>query len=475
MLCLYESTSFDPYENLAIEEYLMNTLPKGTCCLMLWQNAPCVIVGKNQIAAEEINESFVRKKGILTARRNSGGGAVYQDKGNLNYSVIEDMASEECSSSKTEGRDPDLRILQNSFYRYMRPVLYAMKQFGVPAEITGRNDIAVGGRKVSGSAQFCRSGKVLHHGCILITTDLDALCSSLRVNSSKYQTRGIRSVKSRVAALCEFTDRPISTEEFKEQLIFSFGQAFSEGAYMPAVTEKGFMQRILLTVAYDGTDFHGFAFQEGVRTVLEAEGRIDVLINNAGYGFFGAVENVPLEEARRQLEVNVFGLARLCQLVLPVMRSQGSGRIINTSSVAGKAVLYYGGWYHVSKFSVEALSDALRMEMKPFGIDVVLIEPGGIRTDWGHIAGDHLAASSEGTVYAQTGTCEAENLHKAYSSPFLSHPSVVTRAILRAVESRRPRVRYRPGRGASLIVGSHALLPARWWDALMRQMGRIRI
>lgn len=217
------------------------------------------------------------------------------------------------------------------------------------------------------------------------------------------------------------------------------------------------------------------SLQEGVRTVLEAEGRIDVLINNAGYGFFGAVENVPLEEARRQLEVNVFGLARLCQLVLPVMRHQGSGRIINTSSVAGKAVLYYGGWYHVSKFSVEALSDALRMEMKPFGIDVVLIEPGGIRTDWGHIAGDHLAASSEGTVYAQTGTCEAENLHKAYSSPFLSHPSVVTRAILRAVESRRPRVRYRPGRGASLIVGSHALLPARWWDALMRQMGRIRI
>lgn len=249
MFCLYESTSFDPYENLAIEEYLMNTLPKGTCCLMLWQNDPSVIVGKNQIAAEEINESFVRKKGILTARRNSGGGAVYQDKGNLNYSVIEDMASQECGSSKTGGREPDLRILQNSFYRYMRPVLYAMKQFGVPAEITGRNDIAVGGRKVSGSAQFCCSGKVLHHGCILITTDLDALCSSLRVNSSKYQTRRIPSVRSRVSALCECADRPISTEEFKEQLIFSFRQAFSEDTYMPAVTEKGSMQRILLTDA----------------------------------------------------------------------------------------------------------------------------------------------------------------------------------------------------------------------------------
>ncbi|MBR2746772.1 MAG: SDR family NAD(P)-dependent oxidoreductase, partial [Bacteroidales bacterium] len=120
---------------------------------------------------------------------------------------------------------------------------------------------------------------------------------------------------------------------------------------------------------------------EGVRTVLEAEGRIDALVNNAGYGYFGAIENVPIEDARRQLEVNVFGLAQLCRLVLPTMRKQGSGRIVNISSVAGKVVMYFGGWYHVSKYSVEALSDALRMEVKPFGIDVSLIEPGGIRTD----------------------------------------------------------------------------------------------
>ena len=101
--------------------------------------------------------------------------------------------------------------------------------------------------------------------------------------------------------------------------------------------------------------------------------------------------------ARRQLEVNVFGLARLCQLVLPSMRKRGSGRIINTSSVAGKSVLYFGGWYHVSKYSVEAFSDALRMEMKPFGVDVVMIEPGGIKTNWGIIAADHLAESSQST------------------------------------------------------------------------------
>ena len=216
------------------------------------------------------------------------------------------------------------------------------------------------------------------------------------------------------------------------------------------------------------------SMQEGVRQILETEGRIDALVNNAGYGYFGAVENVPLDDARRQLEVNVFGLARLCQLVLPAMRKQGRGRIVNISSVAGKAVLYFGGWYHVSKFSVEALSDALRMEMKPFGIDVVLIEPGGIRTDWGIIAADHLAESSAGTPYETEGLREAETLRKAYSIRLLSKPSVVTRAISKAVNRRHPRTRYRVGFGAGLLVFTHFLLPDRWWDGLMRLGGRIR-
>lgn len=213
---------------------------------------------------------------------------------------------------------------------------------------------------------------------------------------------------------------------------------------------------------------------EGVRTVLEAEGRIDALVNNAGYGYFGAIENVPMEDARRQLEVNVFGLAQLCRLVLPAMRKQGSGRIVNISSVAGKVVMYFGGWYHVSKYSVEALSDALRMEVKPFGIDVSLIEPGGIRTDWGLIAADHLAESSKGTPYEAEGLREAETMHKAYSSRLLSKPSVVTRAISKAVNSRRPRARYRIGFGAGTLVFFHALLPAKWWDALFRLGGKIK-
>ena len=214
---------------------------------------------------------------------------------------------------------------------------------------------------------------------------------------------------------------------------------------------------------------------DGVRQVLEAEGCIDVLVNNAGYGYFGAIENVSMEEARRQVEVNVFGLARLCQLVLPSMRAQHSGRIVNLSSVAGRTVILFGGWYHVTKYSVEALSDAMRMELKPFGIDVVKIEPGAIKTDWGLIAADHLKESSEGTAYEVTGRQWADAMRWGYSSRYLSSPRVITRAIIRAIESRHPRTRYCTGRFARLMLFSHNVLPPRWWDALMRQAGKVKL
>lgn len=217
------------------------------------------------------------------------------------------------------------------------------------------------------------------------------------------------------------------------------------------------------------------SMKEGVKTLLNAEGRIDVLINNAGYGYFGAVENVPMDDARNQLEVNVFGLARLCQLVLPMMRAQHSGRIINTASVAGRAVFYYGGWYHVSKYAVESLSDAMRMELKPFGIDVVIIEPGAIKTNWGIIAADHLIESSKGTAYEQTGTMMANNLRNMYLSNTISDPAVVRKAIVRAVNARRPCTRYRIGRMANAIVFFHWLLPTRWWDAFLRLMGKRKL
>ena len=208
--------------------------------------------------------------------------------------------------------------------------------------------------------------------------------------------------------------------------------------------------------------------EAGVRTVIEEQGRIDILVNNAGYGYFGAIETVSMEEARRQIEVNVFGLARLTQLVLPHMRTCHGGRIVNVASVAGRMCLAYGGWYHVSKYSVEAFSDALRIEAKPFGIDVVLIEPGAIRTDWGIIAADHLLDSSKGTAYEESAGREAALMHKYYRSGMFSGPEAVTRCISRAVNSSRPRLRYNPGRGAGLLLFWHAVLPARVWDAINR-------
>ena len=215
--------------------------------------------------------------------------------------------------------------------------------------------------------------------------------------------------------------------------------------------------------------------EESMLSCLSVCGDIDILVNCAGYGSFGAIENVPLEEARRQMEVNLFGLARLCQLVLPGMRERGTGKIINISSIAGKVVLYFGGWYHVSKFAVEAFSDALRMEMKPFGISVSLVEPGGIRTPWGSIAAEHLRESSRGTAYEAQGQREADTLEWAYSRKLLSSPAVVTRAVRRAVRARHPRARYVVGFGARTLLFWHSVLPARWWDALMRIGGRLKV
>lgn len=215
------------------------------------------------------------------------------------------------------------------------------------------------------------------------------------------------------------------------------------------------------------------AMQEAVNTILREEGRIDVLINNAGYGYFGAIESVSLEDARKQLEVNLFGLARLTQLVLPAMRAQGSGRIINTSSIAGKAVVLFGGWYNVSKFAVEALSDALRMEVKPQGIDVIKIQPGAVRTDWGGIAAKHLAESTEGTPYQAEGQRFSHTMDWFFKTKLPCPPARIVRAISRAVNSSHPRIRYRLGTFSKTGVFLHAILPARWWDALNRLGGKL--
>ena len=205
-----------------------------------------------------------------------------------------------------------------------------------------------------------------------------------------------------------------------------------------------------------------------VRTLLEREGRIDVLVNNAGYGFFGAVEDVPMSDARNQLEVNLFGMGRMVQLVLPAMRAQHAGRIINVASLAGRIHMPFGAWYHATKFAVEGWSDALRYELKPFGIEVSIIEPGGIHTDWGLIAAQHLREVSSEGAYAQEATDMANLLQFAYSGNLLTDPRRVAKAILRAGTRRRPRHRYLLGTFSHSGAFLRWLLGTRIYDSLIR-------
>lgn len=177
-----------------------------------------------------------------------------------------------------------------------------------------------------------------------------------------------------------------------------------------------------------------------VEAVIKAEGRIDVLINNAGYGSFGAIEDVPLEEARRQFDVNVFGLAHLMQLVIPHMKAQKSGRIVNISSVVGRTALPLMAWYCASKHAVEALSDSARLELRHLGIGVSLIEPGMVESEFKQVAFDHLDKSNIGADY----TLIAENM-TAYQAKRAAAPaSSVSRTVIMALESPRPRARYIP-------------------------------
>jgi NAD(P)-dependent dehydrogenase (short-subunit alcohol dehydrogenase family) len=209
-----------------------------------------------------------------------------------------------------------------------------------------------------------------------------------------------------------------------------------------------------------------------VHTILRNAGRIDLLVNNAGYGSYGALEDVPLEEGRRQFEVNLFGLARLTQLVLPSMRAMRTGRIINVGSIAGKVGEPFGAWYHATKFAVEGLSDSLRMELRPFGIDVIIIEPGAILTEWNRIARDGLIKYSGKTAYSDGARAHANMLLSTESGSLPSPPSVVAKAILKAAMTKKPRTRYATGGGAQFVLLLHSLLSDRGFDGVLRLMSK---
>lgn len=212
------------------------------------------------------------------------------------------------------------------------------------------------------------------------------------------------------------------------------------------------------------------SIQKCVNTILKQEGRLDVLVNNAGYGSYGAIEDVPLEEARRQFEVNVFGLARLTQLVLPEMREHKFGKIVNISSIGGKIYTPFGGWYHATKHALEGWSDCLRSEVKPFGIDVIVVEPGGIKTPWGQIASDNLKKTSGGGVYSERAEKSANSTAEMYTSNRLTKPEVIGKVILKAVTARKPKIRYLKGYMAKPVVRMRRIFGDRIYDAVLKRV-----
>lgn len=210
-----------------------------------------------------------------------------------------------------------------------------------------------------------------------------------------------------------------------------------------------------------------------VQTITAGHGGVDVLINNAGFGMFGSVEETSIADARYQFEVNLFGLARLTQLLLPAMRAKGAGRIVNLSSMGGKIYTPLGAWYHATKHAIEGWSDCLRIELAPFGIDVVIIEPGIIATDFGNVLLDPMLKRSGQGPYKALAQGLAKSTRDAYDKPGASSsPRVVTDAIFKAIAAKKPRTRYVVGKLARPLILFRSLFGDRAYDkVILSQVG----
>lgn len=202
-LSYLDLTTTDPSYNLAMEQYVFDCLPRDRMYFMLWQNDNAIIVGKYQNTLSEINLEAVGRRGIRVVRRLSGGGAVYHDMGNLNFTFITDAAS---------GTALDMKL-------FCQPVVRTLAALGVHAEVNGRNDITIDGKKFSGNSQYLRQGRVMHHGTIMFNSDLSVVSEALQVDPTKFQTKGVRSVRSRVTNVADHLDRPVSLPEFRRILL----------------------------------------------------------------------------------------------------------------------------------------------------------------------------------------------------------------------------------------------------------------
>jgi lipoate-protein ligase A len=204
----------DPTLNLALEEYILRSLPDNDDYLLFYINEPSIIIGKNQNTVEEINADYVESSGLHVVRRLSGGGAVYHDLGNLNFSFI----------MKDDGKS------FHNFKKFTEPVVRALQEHGVDAEMTGRNDLQVGERKISGNAQFSTKGKMFSHGTLLFDSEIENVVSALKTNAEKYVSKSTKSIRSRVANITEFLKEPMTIEQFRQMLLQSI---FEQSAEIP--------------------------------------------------------------------------------------------------------------------------------------------------------------------------------------------------------------------------------------------------
>ncbi len=206
----------------------------------------------------------------------------------------------------------------------------------------------------------------------------------------------------------------------------------------------------------------------GVDRINTERGGADILINNAGFGLYGAMEDITLDEVRYQFEVNLFGLARLTQLVLPYMREQGRGKIVNISSVGGKIYTPLGSWYHATKHALEGWSDCLRFELHHFGIDVIIVQPGFIRTDFGDVALGPLLERSGDSAYSGIVKRMTDRMGSFESGG--SPPSVIADTIVKALRAKRPKTRYASGQFAKPLLFLRRLISDRMFDRLVARM-----
>ncbi|WP_424769455.1 lipoate--protein ligase [Paenibacillus sp. sgz302251] len=253
----------DPSLNLALEEYILRSLPNSDDYLLFYINEPSIIIGKNQNTVEEINAQYVKQNKLHVVRRLSGGGAVYHDLGNLNFSFI----------MKDDGQS------FHNFKKFTEPVVRALRELGVAAELSGRNDLQVGERKISGNAQFSTKGKMFSHGTLLFDSEIENVVSALKVNAEKYVSKSTKSIRSRVANISEFLQAPMTVEQFRQRLLQSIFEGSDEIPYYELTEQDWANVQKLADERYRSWEWnygHSPSFNVQQKKRIEGAGTFDI-------------------------------------------------------------------------------------------------------------------------------------------------------------------------------------------------------